>query len=117
VLVEELDELGKVGKRTGQPVDFVDDHDVDSFRPGWTVQGSAGEPTIVEMRGYELPTFMGLAFDVGLTCLSLCIEGVEGEVEIMLGRFAGVDRAALRLWRRGLLHEAPPRLARAADRS
>jgi hypothetical protein len=40
------------------------------------------------MCGYELPALMCLALDVGLTGLSLRIEGVEGEVEIMLGRFA-----------------------------
>ena len=39
---------------------------------------------------------MGLALDIGLAGLALGIERVEGEVEIMLGRFAGVDRAALR---------------------
>jgi hypothetical protein len=33
VLVEELDELGEVGKGSGEPIDLVDDHDVDSFRP------------------------------------------------------------------------------------
>src|SRR6202012_2721432 len=100
-------------------------HDVDPLRPdlieealeGWTVERGAGEPTIIEMCGYELPAFVRLALDVGLTGLALGIEGVEGEVEIMLGRFAGVDRAALWLLWRGLLHEAPPRLARAADRA
>jgi hypothetical protein len=30
---------------------------------------------------------MCLALDVGLTGLSLGIEGVEGDVEVMLGRF------------------------------
>jgi len=54
VLVEEFDELGEIGKGTGEPVDLVDDHDVDSFRPdlieealkGWTVEGGAREPTM-----------------------------------------------------------------------
>jgi hypothetical protein len=81
VLVEGLDELGEVGKGSGEPVDLVDDHDVDSLRPdlieealeGWTVEGGAGEPTIIEMCGYELPALMGLALDVGLTGLALCI--------------------------------------------
>lgn len=39
---------------------------------------------------------MRLALDVGLAGLPLGIERVEGEIEIMLGRFARVDRAALR---------------------
>jgi hypothetical protein len=30
--VEDLDDLGKVGKRAGQPVDLVDDDDVDPPR-------------------------------------------------------------------------------------
>ncbi len=61
-----FDELGEVGKGTGEPVDLVDDHDVDSFGPdliqkalkGWTVERSAGEPTIIEVSGYELPALM-----------------------------------------------------------
>ena len=40
---------------------------------------------------------MRLALDVGLAGLALGIERVEGEVEIMFGRFARVDRAALAL--------------------
>ena len=42
---------------------------------------------------------MRLAFDIGLAGFALGVERVEGEVEIMFGRFAGVDRAALRLRR------------------
>src|SRR3954451_7174478 len=69
------------------------------------------------MCGYELPALVCLALDGGLAGLSLGIEGVEGEIEVMLGGFAGVDRAALDLWRRAFLHGPAPRLARAADRS
>src|ERR1700732_4737887 len=39
---------------------------------------------------------MRLALDIGLAGFALGVEGVEGEIEIMLGRFARVDRAALR---------------------
>ena len=46
---------------------------------------------------------MRLALDVGLAGLALRIERVEGEIEIMFGRFARVDRAALAL-RSGRLH-------------
>src|SRR5476649_2316610 len=49
---------------------------------------------------------MGLTLYIGFTCLSLGIERVEGEIEVMFGRFAGVDRAAQRL-RRGHLHGRP----------
>src|SRR6266571_8654444 len=33
VLVEQLDQLGEVGKRSGEPVDLVDHHDVDLAGP------------------------------------------------------------------------------------
>ena len=32
MLVEELNQLGEVGERSGQPVDLVDDDDVDPSR-------------------------------------------------------------------------------------
>ena len=38
---------------------------------------------------------MRLALDVGLASFPLGVERVEGEIEIMLGRLARVDRAAL----------------------
>jgi hypothetical protein len=41
---------------------------------------------------------MRLALDIGFAGLPLGIERVEFEIEIMLGRFAGVDRAALGFW-------------------
>jgi hypothetical protein len=31
--IEELDQLGEVGERTGEPVDLVDDDDVDPALP------------------------------------------------------------------------------------
>jgi hypothetical protein len=34
---------------------------------------------------------MGLALDIGLAGFALGIEGVEGEIKIVLGGFAGVD--------------------------
>jgi hypothetical protein len=40
---------------------------------------------------------MRLAFDISLAGLALGIERVEFEIEIVLGRFAGVNRAALGL--------------------
>jgi hypothetical protein len=49
---------------------------------------------------------MCLALDIGLAGLALRVERVELEVEIMLARFAGIDRTALRFstsslgWRR-----------------
>ena len=56
---------------------------------------------------------MRLALDIGLAGFALRVERVEGEVEIVLGRFARVDRAALRFWD-GLLHPRSPEVRSAA---
>jgi hypothetical protein len=52
---------------------------------------------------------MRLAFDIGLAGLALGVERVEGEIEVVLGRFARVDGAAQRLWDSDL-HGAASRL-------
>ena len=49
---------------------------------------------------------MRLALDISLAGLALGIERVEFEIEIVLGRFARVDRAALRFWK-DWLHDRP----------
>jgi hypothetical protein len=54
------------------------------------------------------PALVGLALDVSLAGFALGVEGVEGEIEIMLGRFVRVDRAALRLGS-NRFHAAPLR--------
>jgi hypothetical protein len=46
------------------------------------------------MVGDKPPAFARLALDVGLTGLALGVERAEGEIEVMLGRLAGVDGAA-----------------------
>src|SRR5262249_47216790 len=63
----------------------------------------AGEATIVVAIRVEAPALMRLALDIGLAGLALGIERVELEVEIMLARFAGIDRTALGFWT-GRLH-------------
>src|ERR1700730_9064481 len=50
---------------------------------------------------------MRLALDIGLAGFPLGIERVEFEIEIMLGRFAGVDRAALGFGTTGFMICAP----------
>ena len=53
--VEQLDQLGEIGERAGQPVDLVDDDDVDPALPdvvqqglqGGTVERAAREAAIV----------------------------------------------------------------------
>src|ERR1700730_16898313 len=85
--------------------DRVNDNDLDllgsdlfqQVLEGRPIERRAGEGAIIEAVGNEPPAFMRLALDIGLAGFALGVEGVEGEIEIMLGRFARVDRAALRL--------------------
>jgi hypothetical protein len=70
---------------------------------GW----SDDQPRLVN-GSQQPPALMGLALDVGLTGFTWGIERIEGEVEIMLGRFARVDGAAQRLRDRHL-HGRPDR--------
>ena len=44
VLVEDLDDLGEVGQRPGQPVDLVDDHDIDALVANVGEQPLQGRP-------------------------------------------------------------------------
>ena len=105
MLVEQFDQLGKIGQRPGQPVDLVDDDDVDlagldlgqQLLQGRAVERGAREGAIVIAAGDQPPALMGLALDIGLAGLPLGIERVELKIEIMLGRFAGVDRTAEQL--------------------
>ena len=100
--VEQLDQLGEIGQRAGEPVDLVDHHDVDLAGPdigqellqGRAVERGAREAAIVVVVGNEPPALMRLALDIGLAGLALGVERVELEVEVMLGRLAGVDGAA-----------------------
>src|SRR4051812_20998274 len=57
----------------------------------------AREVAIVEARPDQAPALMGLAFDVGLRGLTLCVEGVEVLLRTVLGRDPRVDRAPQRL--------------------
>ena len=120
MLVEQLHQLGEIGQRAGQAVDLVDDDDVDlavadivqqplQRRP---VQGGAGQAAIVIPGPDQPPALVGLTLDIGLAGLPLGIEGVEFQVEIMLGGFARVDGAAEKLsWRVRHHRPASPRSA------
>src|ERR1700751_225624 len=102
--VEQLDQLGEVGERAGQPVDLVDDDHVDPMSAnvvqqpleGWPVHRAAGVAAVVVVGPAQLPALMSLALDVGLRCLPLIVERVELLLQAMLSRDAGVDRAAQR---------------------
>ena len=112
--VEKFDQFREVGQRTGEAVDLVDDDDVDL--PGSHViqkrlkgrpdEGAAREGSVIEVTGNERPALMGLALDIGLAGFPLGVEGVEGEIEVMIGGLACVDGAAHRL-HNGWLHFVP----------
>ena len=99
---EDLDDLGKIGERAGQPVDLIDDHGIDPPRRDVGEQllqsrpshRGAGEPTVIISRAQAHPAFVPLAVDEGLTGLALRLQRIEFLFEPLLGRFAGVDRAA-----------------------
>jgi len=100
--VEELDQPGKIGERAGQPVDLVDDHDIDPASPDIAEQAlrrgsleiAAREPAIVIAVSRQQPTLVLLAANVGLAGFALRRKRVEFLLEPLLGGFAGVDRAA-----------------------
>jgi hypothetical protein len=62
---------------------------------GRAVQSPAGEATVVVALRQQLPTLMGLALDVGFTSLALGIQRIEVLLQARLGRFAGINGAAL----------------------
>jgi hypothetical protein len=102
-LVEQLDALCEIGERAGETVDLVDHDDVDLTSPdrvqellqGRTIERGAREAAVVEAVPNQHPALVRLALDIGLTGLPLGVERVEGQIEVVLGRFARVDRAAL----------------------
>ena len=100
--VEHLDDLGEVGERAGQPVDLVDDDQVDlagadigeQLPQGRAFEGAAGDAAIVIQGGQQHPALMALTGDIGGAGLALGIERVERLFQPLLGGFAGVDGAA-----------------------
>src|SRR5580704_676915 len=97
--IEDLDDLGKIGERAGQPVDLVDDHRVDAPRrdvlkqplQSRPVHRRAGEPAVIISRVQAHPAFVPLAVDEGLAGFALRLQRIELLLEPLLGRFAGVD--------------------------
>ena len=103
---EEFSQLRKVHERTGQPVDLVDDDDVDPFLPylfeqpleRGAFERPSREPTIVEPLRNQAPAFMRLTSDIGLAGFPLGFEGVEFLLQPLLRGLAGIDDAAQRLF-------------------
>lgn len=81
-LIEQLDQLGEVGERAGEPVNFVGHHGIDLAGPDLGQQGLQGRAlersprnaAIVVVVGNKPPALMGLALDVSLAGLALGIE-------------------------------------------
>ena len=113
--VEDRDDAGEVGQRPGQPVDLVDDHDIDAagrhvgqqLAQAGAVHRAAGEAAVVVAAGQGGPALVLLAQDVGRAGLALRVERVERLLQPLLGALAGVDRAAA-LRRRARHHGASP---------
>ena len=57
--IKNLDDLGKIGERTGQPVDLVDDHDIDPSR------GEIGEQPLQSRPVHKEPIRAAAAVSVG----------------------------------------------------
>ena len=100
--VEDRDDAGEVGQRAGQPVDLVDDHDIDAagrdvgeqLAQAGAVHRAAGEAAVVVAAGQGGPALVLLAQDVGRAGLALRVERVERLLQPLLGALAGIDRAA-----------------------
>src|SRR5439155_8215239 len=83
--VENLDQPGKIGERSGQPVDLVDDEDVDPAGPDIGEQAlqrgalhiAAGESAIIIAGSDQYPALVLLAANVRLAGFALRRERVE----------------------------------------
>jgi hypothetical protein len=80
--IEDLDDLGKIGERAGQPVDLVDNDDVDPPRrevsqqplQSRPIHPRAGEPAVIISRAQADPAFLPLALDEGLAGFTLRLQ-------------------------------------------
>jgi hypothetical protein len=101
MLIEDLDHLGEVRQRPSQPIDLVDDDDIDTTiadiiekrtqrRP---IHGRTREPAVIVAFANQHPALVPLALNIGLASLALRIEAVELLIETFLGRFSRVDAA------------------------
>ena len=94
--------LAKSASDRGQPVDLVDNDDLNL--PGLDVlqkplegrplHRPAGQAAVVVHVAKRDPAGMTLAHDVGFASFPLCVERIEFLLEALVGRFSGVDRAA-----------------------
>jgi hypothetical protein len=102
VSIEELDHLGEIRQRAGQPVHFVDHHDIHQPAPDVLQQalqrgalhGPAGDAAVIVVGLEQTPALTRLASDERLAGLALDMERIEVLLQAFLGRLAGVNGAA-----------------------
>ena len=102
MLVEQLDELGKVCQRAGQPVDLVNHDNIDLAGPyvskellqGWAVGIAAGKSPVIVFASDQGPAGMRLAANIGLRGIILGIERVEVLFEPLVIRHPAIYGAA-----------------------
>jgi hypothetical protein len=100
--IEDLDDLGKISQRAGEPVDLVDNDRIDPTRRDVReqplqrrpVHRRAGKPAVVITCAHANPALVALAGDEGLTSFALRLQRIELLLEPLLGGFTGVDRTA-----------------------
>src|ERR1700720_4044832 len=98
--IEDLDNLGKIGERAGQPVDLVDHDGIDpscsnigeQLLQSWAIHRRTGEPAVIISPAQAHPAFVPPAVDEGLAGFTLRLQRIELLLEPLLGRSAGVNR-------------------------
>ena len=86
---------------------------------GRAVKGGTGKGAIIIAFIGQAPSFVHLAFDIGLTSLALGVQGIELKVEVMFGGFSRIDRAPKKLLARPI-HDLNPggcRRSRSAEQT
>src|SRR5262249_48190956 len=84
--IKQLDELGEISERAGQPVDLVNQYDINlaganigqELLQCRTLERGAREGAIIVAGGDQPPAFGCLALDIGFTGFALGIERIEG---------------------------------------
>src|SRR5690606_28307153 len=100
--VEYIDDPGKIGETAGEPVDLVEQNNIDPVcryigeqaLQARALHIAAREPAIIVTLFHQHPAFVTLAQSIGRTSLILRIKAIELLLEPILGRFARIDSAA-----------------------
>jgi hypothetical protein len=100
--IEQLHQLGEIRQRPGQPVDLVDDHNLNFPGPDIgqqllerrAVGRAAGIAAVLIAGPDQGPAFRRLAAHIGFGGVMLGIERVEILLQPMLGGDPGIDGAA-----------------------